>query len=44
MLNDWQEVIENIRNTINNDGISENNKRIGTVLFLSKNFNLLYLI
>ncbi|ORX54638.1 hypothetical protein BCR36DRAFT_368267 [Piromyces finnis] len=28
MLNDWKKVIENIRNTINKDGISENNKRI----------------
>jgi len=28
MLNDWQKVIELVRNTIKNDGISENNKRI----------------
>jgi len=29
MLNDWKEVIELIRNTLKNDGTSENNKRIG---------------
>jgi len=34
MLNDWQKVIELVRNTIKNDGISENNKRIGILIFL----------
>jgi len=35
MLNDWKEVIELIRNTLKNDGTSENNKRI----VLSQNIN-----
>ena len=37
MLNDWQKVIEFVRSTINNDGISENNKRIGIWLNLNQN-------